>query len=71
MKTVLRTVTIIRYGHELTLIEVPDRPRSTRIDAFGKCTTSITPQPNFDGLRNMALKKCRKLTKSEIKELQP
>jgi len=70
MKTSLRTITIIKHGHELTCVEVPERQRSNRIDIFGKSHTFETAQPQFNGLRNMALQKCRRLTNQERKELQ-
>jgi len=66
----MKTETIIKNGYEHTIVEVPDRPRTTRIDGFGKCTTSITPQPNYDGRRNMALKSVRRLTRSELMVLK-
>ena len=70
MSEPIRTITIIKHGHELTLVEVENRPRSNRIDAFGKSHTFETAMPRFNGMENMALRKVRKLSKKELKQLQ-
>jgi hypothetical protein len=65
-----QTITIVKHGHLHTLREVGNRNPCNRIDAFGKNHVFEVPQPYYDRRPNMALSAVRKLTKSELKELQ-